>query len=57
MSTNEDYRTLEELKRLMVDPNIEFIEAHGLQIVQSKVEMHKSHGLQMVIIIKVGDKK
>jgi len=57
MSTNEDYRTLEELKRLMVDTNIEFIEEHCLQIVQSKVETHKSHGLQMVIIIKVGDKK
>ena len=54
MSTGQDYKILEELRRKMMDSNMDYIEEHRLEVLQSKVESHKKYGVQMLIIVQVG---
>jgi len=53
---NDDYRKLEDAKRVVLDDNMAAIDKCGVKVVSCKIEQHKKFGPQCMIILAAKNK-
>ena len=49
---NDDYKRLEEAKRIILNENLDALDKIGIKVVSSKVETHLKFGPQCMIILQ-----